>query len=358
MTRRSICLDAALAAALAIATPQVAMALADTTVEGSCGIANSGSASGNTINCNFGLTDAQLKQATKAAVEEATEELQDHIDKISERLAVTKGAARTLLKIVGEDANVPEDKLAEALTKVAGDYKRLQAQAAVLSPENPAARALVDEAKREIDAGHLDRARDLLRQATQAQIAAVRELKAVEDAQMLGAASSTATEGDVALTERHFKEAADLFGQAAGYVPSGHEKERGAYLQSQADALSRQGDEFGDNSALVASIDLWRGLLVLRPRERVPLDWATTQMKSLGIVLRRLASERAGRRGSKRRQRPFAQRWMQPRETWLRAFGQRFRIILAPRSRSWASVNPGQRSSSRRSWLFVRRWRK
>ena len=53
---------------------------------------------------------------------------------------------------------------------------------------------------------------------------------------MLGAAGSTAAGGDVALTERRYLEAADLFSQAAGYVPSGHTGEHGGYLLRQADA--------------------------------------------------------------------------------------------------------------------------
>ena len=47
---------------------------------------------------------------------------------------------------------------------------------------------------------------------------------------MLGAASSTAADGDVAVTERRYLEAAGLFGQAASYVPSGHSSEQGGYL--------------------------------------------------------------------------------------------------------------------------------
>jgi hypothetical protein len=46
---------------------QQAVALGDK-VEAGCGIANSGSASGNSVTCNFGLTPEQLKQATEAAV--------------------------------------------------------------------------------------------------------------------------------------------------------------------------------------------------------------------------------------------------------------------------------------------------
>jgi hypothetical protein len=108
----------------------------------------------------------------------------------------------------------PDDKLAEALSKAAGDYKRLQDQVAAslkqmaaLSADNPIARELLEQAKPEIEAGHFKRAHELLRHATQAQIAAAQEAyklqeqaHAAAEAQMKGAASSTAAEGDVALT--------------------------------------------------------------------------------------------------------------------------------------------------------------
>ncbi len=67
-----------------------------------------------------GLSAEELRQATEAAVRGATGPLIDRITEISKTLGVTVDAAKTLLKIVGEDANIPDDKLAEALTKVAG----------------------------------------------------------------------------------------------------------------------------------------------------------------------------------------------------------------------------------------------
>ena len=67
----------------------------------------------------------------------------------------------------------------------------------------------------------------------------------------------TAADGAVVLTERRYVEAAELFGQAAGYVPNGHASERGGYLLRQADALSRQGDERGDNAALSSAIEVY-----------------------------------------------------------------------------------------------------
>src|SRR5271157_1925292 len=113
MTRRSSCLAAVLAAALTFAVPQAAMALGDKVEAGSCSIANSGTASGNTLTCNYGLTSEQLKQVTEAAVNGATGPLIDRITDISKTLGVTEEAAKTLLKIVGEDPNVSNDKLAE-----------------------------------------------------------------------------------------------------------------------------------------------------------------------------------------------------------------------------------------------------
>ena len=301
MTRAAVLAAVALSAAIIAFGQQAAVALGDTKVEaGSCAIANTGSASFNTINCNFGLTPEQFKQVTEAAIKGAIGAQQEHFDKISETLGVTKSATKTLLTIVGEDPNIPDDKLAEALTRAAGDYKRLQAQVAALNPDNPEARKLVDQAKPEIEAGHFQRAHDLLRQATQAQIAAAQEARklreqaqAAEDAQMLGAASSTAAEGDVALTERRYAEAAELFGQAAGYVPGGHAGERGGYLLRQANALYREGEERGDNAALRGAIEVCGRALLDYPRARAPLDWAGTQM-NLGNALWRLGERESG----------------------------------------------------------------
>jgi hypothetical protein len=248
---------------------------------------------------NFGLTPEQVKELTEAAARGATGPLTSAIVDLSKRLGITEDATRTLLRIVGEQ-DVPLERLSETLNRVANDYKRLQGQAAALNPDNPTAKALVEQAKPEIEAGHFGRARELLRQATQAQIAAAQQAyqiqeqaRAAGDAQMLGAAQSTSAEADVALTERRYLEAADLFSQAAGYVPSGHTGEHGGYLLRQADALYRQGDERGDNAALQSSIEVYGRALVDYPRERVPLDWARTQM-NLGTALFTLGERESG----------------------------------------------------------------
>ena len=173
------------------------LVLGDTsTSAGPCSVAAGFNASNNTLTCNFGLTPEQLRKLTKAAVEGATSPLIDRNEKVSKRLGVTQEAAKTLLRIAGEQTNIPDERLAETLTKIANDYKRLQEQVAALSPENPVAKKLVEEAKPEIEAGHFERADDLLREAEQAQEAAADQAEklasqatAARDAQKLGAAS-------------------------------------------------------------------------------------------------------------------------------------------------------------------------
>jgi hypothetical protein len=184
-----------------------------------------------------------------------------------------------------------------------------------LNPDNPEARRLVDLARPEIDAGHFARAHELLREATQAQIAAgqeARKLKeqaqAAEDAQMLGAASSTAAEGDVALTERNYLQAADLFGQAAGYVPGDHSIERNAFLRGgQMRSIGR--------ATNVATTPPWhrrfRFTNPLCKRRRANARHSTGRGLRTNSVLRsgNWASARAERASLMTPQRPLERRW-------------------------------------------------
>ena len=104
--------SAALALGLTILALTAGLAFADSRIDaGQCSVAVAGSAVGNSITCNFGLTPEQLKQLTEAAVRGATEAQQEHVDKVSKTLGLTESAAKNLLRIVGDDANVPEDKL-------------------------------------------------------------------------------------------------------------------------------------------------------------------------------------------------------------------------------------------------------
>ena len=184
-------------------------------IANACTVAAKGDAKNNKLNCNVGPTV-----------------LVEQIKEISGKFDITEHAALTLLRILGEDATIADDKLANALVKVAQDYKRLKAQVAALSPDNPATRSLVEQAKPEIDAVRRACSRAVApsdRSATCCGAGGAQaqgEAQAAEDAQMLGAASSTAAEGNVTLTERDYQQAAELFARAASYIPSGHPIDR------------------------------------------------------------------------------------------------------------------------------------
>jgi tetratricopeptide (TPR) repeat protein len=196
-----------------------------------------------------GLTPEQVQELTKEAAAGAVGPLADRIVQLSNQLGITQGAALTMLRIVGQH-DVPLEQLPQKLAEVATQYQKLQAQFAALDPRNPTARGFVEQAQTEIKVGNFTKARELLRQAKQAQIAAAHQARALlqkareaEDEQLIQAAASSAAEGDLSMTELQYLQAAELFKEAASTVPNGHEEECWNYLVRQGDALYRQGYE-------------------------------------------------------------------------------------------------------------------
>ncbi len=175
------------------------------------------------------------------------------------------------------------------MVRFANDYKRLQTQANALKSDNPTAHDLVVRAKAAIETGQFEQAHQRLREAIQAQLAAAQTARtlreraqAAEDAQMLGAASATAVDARVALTEAKYLKAAELFGQAADYVPSGYPDDWGKYLSDRASAFYRQGDERGDNEALRRSIAIFRSVLERLPFARRSSNGHASACRSIG----------------------------------------------------------------------------
>src|SRR5262249_40096956 len=116
------------------------------------------------------------------------------------------------------------------------------------------------------------------------------QAKKAKDDQLIGAAASAAIEGDVAITEQKYLQAADLFALAAELVPPEYPDKKNAYVSLLANAFYRQGDEKGQNEALSSAIRTWRSISY--QRERVPLDWAQTQ-NDLGLALATLGEREA-----------------------------------------------------------------
>ena len=191
---------------------------------------------------NFGLTPEQVKELTEAAARGATGPLTSAIVDLSKRLGITEDATKTLLRIVGEQ-DVPLERLSETLNRVANDYKRLREQAAALNPDNPTASARSTGQGR--DRSRAFRARP--RAAAPGDPGADRGRAAgVSNPRTSASSWGRANAGRGAIDRggsrrrddrRRYLEAAELFGQAADYVPSGHAHERSGYFLRQA-ALS------------------------------------------------------------------------------------------------------------------------
>jgi tetratricopeptide (TPR) repeat protein len=124
--------------------------------------------------------------------------------------------------------------------------------------------------------------------------ALAQQASAAADARQLHAARARESRGDVALTQLHYGEAAGLFGSAASLLTAGSSADRGRLLSRQADALYRQGSEFGDNTALLDSITIWQEISEQDyPRTKAPLDWAIAQ-NNLGTALWTLGERESG----------------------------------------------------------------
>ena len=165
------------------------------------------------------------------------------------------------------------------------------------------------------------------------------------------------------------------------------------------------GERESGTARLEEAVAAYRAALEERTRERVPLDWATTQ-NNLGNALWTLgeresgtarleeavaayraalrgtdaragaarlgddaeqsrqracdarASARAGRRGWRRRSRPIAPRWRNGRASGCRSTGRRRRTTSATRLRRSGSARAARRGWRRRSRPIARRWRK
>jgi tetratricopeptide (TPR) repeat protein len=253
---------------------------------GSVGICGEVKDSTITIGVPLEKVEELVRERTKP-LEELTAAQKETISVLKEKLDLNERQIRATLDILGEK-DVPPERLAAKLVEIAERYKALTANASTQAGDDPNTTALKEEAQRAIDDGQLEKADALLAQVETEQRRAL-------DRFAFGAAETSARRGEIALTRLRYRDAAARFADAAAVFPpnSDHEDQRIDYLEREADALYRQGDEFGDNAALVSAIAREKRLLELKPRERVPLDWATAQV-NLGVALASLGERESG----------------------------------------------------------------
>jgi tetratricopeptide (TPR) repeat protein len=207
--------------------------------------------------------------------------------RLEETLDLNQRQIRAALDILGE-ANVPPERLAAKLIEIAERFKGLQASVSAQPGDDTRISGLKGDAQKAIEAGELGKADMLLAEVET-------EQRRVLDRLAVQAADTSARRGEIALTRLRYLDAAGHFANAANAIPprDAHEQARTDYLAREARALFQQGDEFGDNTALLSAIACYRRLADWQPPDRVPLRWALTQ-NNLGVALSTLGERESG----------------------------------------------------------------
>ena len=231
----------------------------------------------------------QRAAESKAEADKNAQRLDDTIRRLDQTLtAITIGGAEATRAITGfrnliRPFNADIDRItSEALPGVLNSMlEELRKPAANPNGFEGAIGKALAQAKKHIDGLALDGAEKVLAD----------ELGRT-DHLARGRAALLAERGRVARLKLRYREAVAFYTQASGVVAF-DEKLAWRYGIAAADALFAQGAEFGDNPALSEAIQRYQVALRLAPRDRVPADWSSTQMR-LANALWRLGERESG----------------------------------------------------------------
>jgi pimeloyl-ACP methyl ester carboxylesterase/tetratricopeptide (TPR) repeat protein len=223
------------------------------------------------------------------ALSEGQRTLLEKSDSIITLLQREKGIPRAALVghlvRLGARDDIADEEIPKFLERFANEFPAMQEQLRRITNDDLEVLVVRKQAADLLDAGDLDGAKALLARA-RARISELRQERSHEEAALLG---------DGARIERlqlNYRMAASKLAEAAALV--GFDADAAfSYLVEQGNALHAQGEEFGDNSALVDAIALWHRAAEARSRTVSPLDWAMAQ-KSLGDALGTLGERESG----------------------------------------------------------------
>ncbi|MGA8171733.1 MAG: tetratricopeptide repeat protein, partial [Methylocystis sp.] len=244
---------------------------------------------------NIGIAPEQLPKIVAAELQQKTEQYKREIAALSDRLQVNEAQIRAFFISLGQ-SNVAPEHYGEKMIELANQIKELRQQiAATPTSDDKRLIALKTEVEDAINAGDLSKADKLLTEIGDVQRAAHARLDAARAQMAVCVAATSAQRGEISLARLQYLEAAQRFAEAAKEIPPGceNERRRTAYLEKEAMALYRQGDEFGDNASLSAAADRLKTILALLPRDRATLAGARTQ-RNLGVVLETLGERERG----------------------------------------------------------------
>ncbi|MGB5065735.1 MAG: hypothetical protein WBQ37_18550, partial [Candidatus Competibacter sp.] len=130
------------------------------------GVAAGGDIRNNTI--TIGATPEQVEALVRASNEALRTTYETQVKTLSGQLSVTQDTLASFFQILREQ-NVPLEKLPDTLATIAQRFREMQERLAVLNPEDPTTKALIEKARAALDAGHYDLADVLLSQAEAAE---------------------------------------------------------------------------------------------------------------------------------------------------------------------------------------------
>ncbi|WP_400765496.1 tetratricopeptide repeat protein [Methylosinus sporium] len=290
-----LCLHSSVTVGLLLHCVFVARAELGTVKAETGGVAIGGNVDHSCIGDCSGIRPEQLQEIIQQS-NELSETQKKVITNYERELDLNRAQIRVFFDILG-DANVPPERWAEKLVEFARRLKSLEGQiAATYTGDDKKLTALKADAQKAIKAANLATADKLLAQIETLQRVPLDRLDGARAQMAANMAATKAQRGEIALAELQFGEAAKHFAAAAAVFAPGdaNENRRLSYLDREADAYYRQGNEFGDNGALISAVDLLQRILIFRPRARVPLEWAMTQ-NILGTALSTLGEREGGR---------------------------------------------------------------
>ena len=228
--------------------------------------------------------------------EERFQELSTGIAAIQERLSALSAEKNVPLAVLqqilsgfGEQGIALDPvQIEQHLRAKADEYTELRERLSHLTSGDPRVQELRREAAALIGDGAFETADGKLSEAENIDLKAIEEQEFITERRRPSAAGSRAARGDAARLRFDYRTAAAHFAAAASMVVRSDMDTWGFRLR-QASALYDQGLDFGDNAALGEAIAVYGEALGLVPRERVPLDWATTQY-NLGNALSTLGA--------------------------------------------------------------------
>ena len=202
---------------------------------------------------------------------------------------------QAILARFGNDEALADPSRAEQMLHTKADeYVALQGRLSRLTDDDPRVQAWRQQAAILVGAGQFDDADKVLAEAERHDLEAVDELETRASGRRRSAAATRADRAAAARVRLDYRGAAAHYAEAAAIVANADTGALWRYTLEAAGSLSNQGEEFGDRPALIEATQRYEAALLLAPRDRAPLDWATTQ-DALGVALRRLGDREAER---------------------------------------------------------------